>query len=212
MYLLVFTFLVVGLLGIYAQVFGVQAARMAAGQHAIADMMMVWHSGQVSLAQSVVSPAPTSACSLTYGLTSVPYCTTNIPGNTSNVTLTNSTGNVGSYVNASGSPYPHFPSGYRTAFKWNTVYYPDASGQRYVVTWVPLPASGKASDPVTAPPIGVSVSDLALQLRNAHTPLFGYGTVSGGVLTTGATVSGAPVTYTMPSAVPNGSVAVITIL
>lgn len=217
MYLFVFVFLVIGLLGVYTQVFAVQTAKIFASQAGVAQMMVAWHSGEVSLGKNVVHPTPASVCSLTYGMTAAPYCKTDIAGNLpplpANVTQNTSLGAIGAYVDATGNPYPHLAKGYNVIYAWNSILFPDASGQLYVVTWAPLPASGKASDVITAPPIGISSAELFQQLHNANTTLIGYGAVNGGVLKTAASTGSGPVTFTMPpgNIVPDGSVALISL-
>ena len=54
MYLLVFVTLVISLIGLYGQVLSLQAARLAAGQSAIAQAMIRWHS--IAIQQARTTP------------------------------------------------------------------------------------------------------------------------------------------------------------
>ncbi len=54
MYLLVFTTLVISLLGIYTQVLAVEVARLAAQQSGVGAAMLTWHSAAVSMAASIL--------------------------------------------------------------------------------------------------------------------------------------------------------------
>jgi hypothetical protein len=78
MFLLVFATLITGLIGIYAEVMSLQAARMAANQNGIAQAMLTWHAAAVSMAVSIIKTNPAAypgapgtgpgavGCSLTY--------------------------------------------------------------------------------------------------------------------------------------------------
>lgn len=215
MYLLVFTFFIVALIGIYAEVLGVQAARLAAQQSGIAQTMLTWHNAAVSLAQYVVHPSPSTPCSLTASLNStVANCTTNIPGNAnSKVTVTG-----GSYTSDGVHYYyPQIPSGYNTTiYQWNSIaYLMPPNNTLTVITYIP---------PNNTPPgfltlatgsqIGLTASDLLQQLRNVGAPLVSYGYAQGNELITAAMSGGSSsmnVEYTLLPAgvVANGSVVLV---
>jgi len=54
MYLLVFTTLMIGIIGLYTQVLGLQTARLASNQKAIGSTMLQWHTAAVSMAVSIL--------------------------------------------------------------------------------------------------------------------------------------------------------------
>jgi hypothetical protein len=54
MYLLVFTTLMIAIVGMYTQVLGLQAARFASGQSAAGSAMLQWHAAAVSMAASII--------------------------------------------------------------------------------------------------------------------------------------------------------------
>lgn len=73
MYLLVFTTLMIGIIGLYTQVLALQTARLAAHQSAVGSAMLQWHSAAVSMAASIIRTNPAAynavklnGCSLTY--------------------------------------------------------------------------------------------------------------------------------------------------
>ncbi len=83
MYLLVFTTLMIGVMGIYAQILGLQTSRFAAHQNSVGVAMMQWHTAALSMAASIINtagplytPLQTNGCRLTFapipGTTIVP--------------------------------------------------------------------------------------------------------------------------------------------
>ncbi len=213
MYLLTFAFLIIGMLGIYTQVLAVQTARLAASQTGIAQAMTDWHGAALSLANNVISPLPASgtSCSLTSGYTpaGVAYCQ---PGlNVAVISAAPNTVVTGSYT-FNGHAYPHLPAAYNTAlYQWNSILY-NYGGSYYVVTFVQASASAPGFvSTATGSQITYTQADIYRQLQRAGFPIMNYGYVEAGTLTTPATISGVPVTYTnIPlSAVPSGSLAII---
>ena len=203
MYLLVFVFLVVAMLGIYTQVFAVQTARMFANQTTVAQMMELWQAGAVTLAEANKG---------SYGAIGKAGC--GLTPNTATPPLPKPAACASGVVTAASGV---MPGGYNfAAYSWySAVYQPGGAGigPLYVVTWAPPPASGVASDPIATPSVGISESDLFHQLGNIAAPLTSYGTVQTQLLVTSVPSStpGKPVEYPLPIpvAVPNGSVAVI---
>ena len=199
MYLLVFSFLIIAMLGVYTQVFALQTARMFASESGVAQIMLLWQAGAVTLGETNKVNydghiGNAAGCSLSSLVANPGAC----PGGQVNL--------------ASGV----MPAGYNFTYTWSTVaYQPGGAGTAiYVITWAPPPAN--LSSPITVPPVGISESDLFRQLQNTAAPLTSYGTVQNQILVTTGSVPGVgPVTYTLPTGnpvttvVPNGSVAVI---
>lgn len=84
MYLLVFTTLMIGIIGLYTQVLGLQAARLAGHQSAVGSTMLQWHTAAVSMAVSIIKTnaagyalVANNGCSLTFTLppnVAIPRC------------------------------------------------------------------------------------------------------------------------------------------
>jgi hypothetical protein len=227
MYLLVFITLVISLIGIYTQVLSLQAARLAAGQSAIAQAMIRWHETaiqQVRTAQITTIPG-TNGCDLTSpGAAGTPCSSVNGP-----VTVT-ATFPGAPWQNCppaiAGQPcWNLLPPGYQTNFySFYSIYYQPAAGQNYVITFVQKPAVANPgfivlpNNPASVT-IGINMGDLMNQIRNTGLNPITYGTVSGnagagGLLTTQAVsnVGGGPLaslTYTTPAAVNNGAIGII---
>lgn len=76
MYLLVFITLMVSIIGLYTQVLGLQASRMAAEQNAFGSAMMQWQTAAISMAASIIKTNAAAytnilkqqGCSLTFNL------------------------------------------------------------------------------------------------------------------------------------------------
>jgi len=197
-YLFTFGFMLICVLGIYTQVYAVQAARMFASQTTIADDMLTWHSAAVEAVEQGVA-ASTSAMKS--------------PG-TTGCGLTAANGQYTTALCSTAYTANHYmPTGYNPNYNWNSyVYQASTGGQSYVVTWAPPPSSGNLSDPIQNPPIGINLSDLYTQIRNnPNIPLYGYGIAKNGQLPTPVPVNNTFVTYPLPPAVPNGSVALISV-
>jgi hypothetical protein len=190
MYLFAFVLLLVGILGIYTEVFAVQATRMYNSQTAYAEAMLTWHNAAANLALSnstTLANAGIGAagCSLT------PETQNPCPN-----------GIVVAQTN--------LPNGYNFYnMPWNSyVYQPNGTGSAsplYVITWAPPPAGNNQSLPITTPPISVSINDLYRQMTNdANLPLISYGQVMSvngttEVQTQGLTPAGLPAAYAVPS-------------
>lgn len=187
MYLFVFIFILVSVLGLYTQVYMLQAARVFANQKAIGEIMQTWAGGAYTLAgtKPAIGTTP-GGCSLTPALAVPAAC-------------------------ASQMAVGDLPNGYNFVnYSWNTIVFQPVGGPRYVITYVSPPAS--IADPITAPRIGYTVGQIYQQLRNTTLPKISYGPVVGGVVVTREIDGGgAPVTYPVPQAgvVPNGAVAII---
>jgi hypothetical protein len=196
MYLFAFVLLLVGILGLYTEVFTVQAARIYGSQTGFAQTMMTWQNAAVGLVQAnkaalMNANLKTAGCSLTK--------------------------NLGTACSIGVLASANLPTGYNMTYSWDTyVYQPGGNGTTlYAITWAPPPISGTA---VTTPPIGISLSDLYRQIQNdTNIPLLAYGAVSfvGGKpeIVTGATsLAGTVIVYNpLPGAVLNNSVAIVSV-
>ncbi len=186
MYLFVFIFILVSVLGLYTQIYTLQAARVFANQRAIGQIMQTWAGSAFALARANpalgAAPGP-PRCSLTPGLTPPAACAMQM-----------AIGNL--------------PNGYDMAtYSWNTIIFRDPPAtQRFVITYVSPPVS--MADPIAQPRIGYTVGQIYQQLRNTDLAKISYGPVVGGAVQTRGGLN-----YTLPAAVSalvaNGSVAII---
>jgi hypothetical protein len=229
MYLITFTLLIVGILGIYTQVFAIQTARLFASQTGIAQTMIAWHSAALSLADNIVNPSTGSGggvigaggCSLSASYLGPGYCS---PG----LTITNSSGtawatvtggapsytiNTSSYKTASGASYPHISPNYASSiYQWKSLAF--QNGGYYVITYVDPPSA-------TSPPpgyistasgtqLGISQADLYQQLSQSGLSPMNYGYVnSANMLVTPSSVGGGAISYPVPATISPGSLAII---
>lgn len=186
MYLVVFVTLVIGLIGIYAQILSLQAADAASRITVLASNMVIWHGAAVSMANAIVTTVtPTVPCSLTY----VPPTGSGWPQCIAPSGVTYGTVTDSAYsrttINASGE-YVHLPSDFLASqIQFYSVLYREASnGQFYVATFVTPPVistTNPAPGYLTLPPnnklISYTVSDLLHQLSIVGIPDYDYGGV-----------------------------------
>ena len=198
MYLLVITTLIIGLIGIYAQVLSVQAARIAAGQNGLAITMMTWHAAAVSMAASLVDggqfPAASAPCSLSIsyalGFCPSPAGTGDANGTVTGAGPTYTFNKIANYKTGVIEPV-HLPVGYNASlYQFNSVLYSDpTSSQPYVITFVPQPVPS-ATNPapgylvLNGTMTSFSMIDLSHQLQVSGLPTASYGTVQGGFVNT----------------------------
>ena len=197
MYLLVFVTLVIGLVGIYAQVLSLQAARIASSINALGTNMVEWHLAAISMGGSILQtnlPASipvTVPCSLTF--TAPAGVTACIPpvgsGDASGTVTVGATSGLNNIVigNPPITVPVHLPADYKIAqVQFYSILYKDASSnQYYVVTYVPPahisannPAPGFLSLPTSSNYISYTSSDLQHQLSISHIPDYAYGTAA----------------------------------
>jgi len=201
MYLLTFITLLIGLIGIYAQVIALQTARMVAQQTGIAMTLIQWHSAAVSMARSVISVnasnIPSAGCSLTVALPPIPGIVV-CPSPVTAGTLTGGTVTsgvvppytVGTYTlnkvmyNAAQVTVS-MPSGYDTNdYQFYSILYP-MSGTYQVMTLVPAPIPSSTNPTpgyLAAIPsgilLGTTLAGLTQQLSNTSLPNYTYGPIS----------------------------------
>lgn len=149
MYLLVIVTLIVGLLGVYAQIVALQAARYASSLSGLGKTMVLWHGAAVSMGAKVVAtPGATFPCSLTIGVPTVAAgylqnanlaapgtCKAPAGGAATSGTVTDAVGSDSATIDAAGDKV-HLPPGYDTVqHQFFSILYQDgAGGQYYVVT------------------------------------------------------------------------------
>ncbi len=162
MYLFVFIFLLLSIIGLYTQLYTLQIAKMLANQTAIAQTMKTWHGAATKFARDNVKsgaivPA-TVGCMVTSGVT----------------TPLTGIGSCASMLNYSDTNY--LPGGYQPEFRWYSVLYKTTGGTNYLIT-VAVPPGGAATDPVVQPKIGFSTSEIWQQIRKSGEAKENYGQV-----------------------------------
>lgn len=226
MVLLTFVMLVIGMLGIYTQVYAIEVARLFAHQTGIAQTMISWHDAALSLvagehgARSAIAdfPAAGGACSLTASLAPVvPNCTINSApgpgvaiGGSSPVTVDG----AGYTCTVTGvtDHYPHLGQiANLGTYKWNSIAFSNAAGQHLVITYVPPVATAPyLISTANNSPLSVTASDLMHEFVQAGVPLFTFGYVSAaGTITAGGLTYTLPPSVTVAGAAVPGSVAII---
>lgn len=157
MYLFVFIFLLISVLGLYTQVYTLQARKMFENQTGIAEIMMTWHKSAYLSLQNFAPTYTTSGCSLNPDLSPPPTACATVMKDPS--------------VDTSST----LPKGYNWAdYKWKSIAYLSGS-TKYVITYVTPPSSGVATDPIDYPSVGFSISDIYQQLTNAKVSARSYG-------------------------------------
>jgi hypothetical protein len=204
MYLFVFVFLMLSLVGIYTQIYITRVGVLDSKQRAAADLMQAWHDGAYEAGRDTDSTAITATgCSLTNGyLTSgsgaKPCLKTGVPRYVGNGT------------------FPDLPSGYQLTYTWRSVAYKDSTtSKNYVITIVPPP--GTSDGLITDPPIGMPLGELYNQLSKTGLPATAYGlTTQTGtniiLRTKGAKLNGTTYDFeyqNLPSDAPVGSLVII---
>lgn len=213
MYLLVFVLLMLSILGVYTEIYIVQASRLSANQIGVAQAMLDWHGAAVRLVganSSSIGGSGADGCLLT----PVQACASGVTACTPQLTQNSS----------------YLPSGYNySAYEWCSILYtpnvPVGNKTRYVVTYVSTPASAPSqpggrgtvdsSKPVQSPDptVGYTVGEIYQQLMK--TGLVSSASLSavdsGGTLTltaSGCTAANCP-NFLAPTGMPQGSVAII---
>ncbi|HAX91610.1 MAG TPA: hypothetical protein DCY07_05290 [Rhodospirillaceae bacterium] len=208
MFLFVYIFLLMSVLGLFTNVYMLRTARMAENQTAIAESMMVWHGAAYKMAMekgAAILPGGAVSCYITpttvlHPLPMAPETTVPCAFRLTSVPLST-----------------YFPKNYSVddEYKFLSKVY-TAGGIRYLVTYI-------RSD---QPRLGYTSTQLSMQMRNAKFPLASYGTVSA---TSGCTGVAAPslmtkhkdganqVCYPVRDSVPlqqipNGAVGIVSIL
>lgn len=208
MYLLVFVFLVISMMGLYAEAIGIQAAHFFASQTGIAQTMLTWHSAAYrTFTANWTSLAGSVPCQLAHGHAVGSACPTQIQTTTTP---------AASYF---------LPLGYNMAYSWSSYVYA-SGGRRFILTYMSPPSGGSTATPVVAADAvnaatGFSVGEVYAQIENMKIPLVSYGVVQGGLFVTRASIADqmqggkfVPVTFPLPSSitVQEGSIGFISII
>lgn len=186
MYLLVFVTLMLSIIGLYAEVYTLQAARIFAGQKAVGEVMILWHNAASKYVKNNLVSFPTTCYVPPVTLPPMLPC-----------------------AKSMGDPGV-LPSGYNDAdFRWRTLVYV-SGGQKYLYTFV-TPPGGNMALPVTTPAVGFSTSEIFQQVRNTGLDTVVYGMVSGSNLQ--ARAGDIAVSYPVPAVMQtNGTIAIVSIL
>ncbi|MGB9151905.1 MAG: hypothetical protein WCD70_02335 [Alphaproteobacteria bacterium] len=196
MFLIVFVTLMISVIGLYAQVLSLQAAKVYNSQVGLMQMMVAWHGGATNLARANAAAIPTGGCNLTAAVS--PPC--------------------GFGALAAGSPY--LPSGYSAQnFSFYSIAYQNG-GANYVITFVhDTDTSGNLVLPRTGgTSVGYTMNSLMRQFAHSAPAILTYGSVTSAqtltIQTPGAkTSTGLPMNtmvYTnIPTVIPVGSLAII---
>lgn len=204
MYLFVFVFLVLSVMGLYTELLVVRIARSAANQTIAAETMQLWHTAQYEYMKATDAfTSFSTGCSLTYMYGTNCFktpCTYYLPAYTSSPTTCNASRN-------------YLPQGYlfvNAALRFNTIYYRSTSPiSHYIITFVQP----------TEVRLGFRADQIYKQLKNSGIPKISYGVVdttacmggtTGRWLVTQEYIGGNQVCYPVPSIVPDGSVAIVT--
>lgn len=193
MFLMVYVTLVVGLIGVFSQVYTLQAARMYANQNAIAKAMLAWHTTAeafVTKSVSLTSYSGAQGCDLTTTITpGVVNACRNQAGQDIFVNLqTAPTGFANCTAAATNcwvSRDSYSGSGTYTFF--SIAYRSGTPAQSYVLTYVPPPTAADAlgnrlvslpgSGATAARSIGITIDSLFRQLSKTNLDIMAYGTI-----------------------------------
>ena len=205
MFLIVFVTLVISIVGLYAQVLSLQSAKAYNSEAGLMQTMATWHGSAVALARAAVAANPAAItptpCSITSGAGMVGPCSFG--------TLTSPVANQA-----------YLPPGYNTTnFSFYTIaYQTGVPAVDYVVTFAhdADPLSGDLYLPTISSGnmVGYTMNDLMRQFANSALPYATYGSVNtvGGSPILAVTTPGGltpTISYTLPSVIPSGSLALI---
>ncbi|MDD3181587.1 MAG: hypothetical protein PHD48_02120 [Alphaproteobacteria bacterium] len=196
MYLFVFIFAILSVLGLYTELFSLRMANLAAQQKVAAETMMFWHGGVYTFAREYkasLTTVPATGCTITLGV-SVCGLPLFAKGDISGKTFL---------------PSDYNPTGDVELMFRSRLY--QANNDYYVLTYL-NPGEVK---------LGYTVDQFYRQMKNANLPPVSYGRVmtgtclGGGVghwLATQSYVGGLQICYTVPVplTISDGAVGIIT--
>lgn len=203
MYLFVFIFVILSVMGLYTELFSLQMANLVSKQKIAAETMMFWHGAVSSFAldkrASITLPLPATGCAIAIGASVCGLPTFN-------------RGPIAGKI--------YLPADYNISndaeLRFTTRLYRAANGDFLVLTFV--------NPSILNPPIakmGYTVEQIKKQMANAQFPPIIYGTVKTGTCLGGSAgrwlmteeyVNGAQVCYEVPpslTAVTDGAVGII---
>ncbi len=224
MYLFVFIFTLIAILGLYTGAYSVQMAQLAARQRGFAQIMVTWHQAAYNLARTspaliAVQPGP-AGCFLTGGSVAPPFAhsTATFPPQTV-------AGMCPTRLWSGGAGGSGLPPGYITSNYtfYSTLYRPTTGavvGPRYLITYVLMPTNPTAF--IAQPAVGYTLGDLERQMGMLQVPTGSVGVaITGGILrvinppVSGAASSVTDLSLPVPSSglgIPPGSLALVSFL
>lgn len=200
MYLFVYIFLLLSIIGLYSQLFMLQIAGEKSYEVTVGQSMYQWHESAFDLAkQMAITPAPDSVCALTDPDVEAPCA----------YVLKDPNGVV-----PAGYPRHFLPVGYNYNLKFRSLAY-NVSGKNYVATFID---TGETR-------LGLTPAEVFIQVKRTSIPQSAYGQVQNGtcdahvgrVAFTGTYVkpeSGAlsRICFPVPATMPESSVIFVSIL
>lgn len=228
MFLMVYVTLVIGLIGVFSQVYTLQAARMYANQNAVANTMLAWHTVATAYAEKTIHSADITAsgCDLTHTSVRLPAsnpCTNNPSGTAAQIFVGNSKPtSIANYCNGSSVTSNCWvdQSSFSGAqnFNYYSIVY-QSSGNYYLVTFVPPPPTDQFGNKNLCLPgvfsgttcnggsiqVGIGFDAFEGQLKKLSIKSTNYGFVNAAAtaLVSGATVtsggSAASLQYPLPT-------------
>jgi hypothetical protein len=167
MYLLVFVFLMISIIGLYTELYALQVSKMMAREKALGQAMLVWHGGVTAFARTHKGTDPNELGS--DSVTAQGCLLTSNPAAALAYQL-NSCGSLMEYNDSA------LPTGYNADYKWYSIAYVPLGGtQQYVMTFAPPSEAGNLTSPMTLPAIGYSPAEILMQLKNSGAPRTAYG-------------------------------------
>ncbi len=147
MYLYVFVFIILSIMGIYTELFSLRMARIAEQQTGAAELVFTWHGAVTKLARVRSINTSADGCSLTNG--GNPPCSTMLTG-------------------AVIDGIAYLPNGYDFLNYQFTSRLFQTAGYRYVITYIP---------PNSPAILGYPPEQIGAQIRNARYSVVNYGRV-----------------------------------
>ncbi|MGE4350683.1 MAG: hypothetical protein AB7E52_00670 [Bdellovibrionales bacterium] len=186
MYLFVFTFLILSILGLYTELFSLRMAMVSSNQTIAAEAMMFWHGAVYTYVRD--------------NKTSI----TTVPATGSTISLNSSVCGLPAFTKGEISGKTYLPTDYNTTndveLNFSTILY-QTNGDYFVITYL---------NP-TAIKLGYTADQLYKQMQNADLPQVSYGRVqqnttciggtNGNWLVTQEYVNGTQICYPVPSTV-----------
>jgi hypothetical protein len=182
MYLLTFVLLLVSVLGLYANVAALQAAKLLEKQEGIARTIQVWHQAAYRFVFDRMKqyPTPTSAY---FGNLLPAGCLLNSASGIPNEPPECNDGNSEPLLTDAANVAKYLSDYTLTTYKYNTIIFqPTGDANRYIITFVVPPADNNVTDPVSFPPLGFSASEIQRQMRRTDISLATRGSVTNACL------------------------------
>ena len=194
MFLVVFVTLAISIIGLFAQVLSLQAAKMNNAQVGLMQTMVMWHQSATTLAANNQATIANPSFTVTSGGCSM--------------TGTSTQSSCG-FSSVASSPY--FPVGYQSpAYSFNSTAF-NSGGQNYVVTYVPKPVGTNDLTTQNGTDIGYTMNDLQRQFARSADINLAYGTVNTLGTLSVQMKNGAAFSYPVPTGIATGSFGIISL-